>query len=79
MQRIDPTLEGKQVASLKAVKDRRDAERVEHTLQRLHEAANGSANLVPFICDAVEAYATVGEISATLKRSFGKFRPMVTI
>ena len=79
VQRIDPTLEGKQVASLKAVKDRRDAERVEHTLQRLHEAANGSANLVPFICDAVEAYATVGEISATLKRSFGKFRPMVTI
>ncbi|MCA0313891.1 MAG: methylmalonyl-CoA mutase family protein [Candidatus Melainabacteria bacterium] len=36
-------------------------------------------NLIPLICDAVEAYASVGEISGALKKSFGKFRPMVTI
>lgn len=36
-------------------------------------------NLIPLICEAVEAYASVGEISGALKKSFGKFRPMVTI
>ncbi|WP_458416191.1 hypothetical protein, partial [Pseudomonas aeruginosa] len=32
-----------------------------------------------FIIEAVDAYASVGEISGTLKKSFGKFRPPVTL
>jgi methylmalonyl-CoA mutase N-terminal domain/subunit len=79
VQRIDPALEGRQVASLKAIKESRDNEKVAAALTRLNQAAESDENLIPFICEAVECYATVGEISGTLKKSFGKFRPMVTI
>ncbi len=79
VQRIDPALEGRQVTALQEIRASRDQEKVDATLAKLHLAANSSDNLIPLICDAVECYATVGEISSTLKKSFGKFRPMVTI
>jgi len=79
VQRIDPALEGRQVESLKQIKATRDQEQVADALSKLRQASAGSENLVPLICRAVECYATVGEISGTLKQSFGKFRPMVTI
>lgn len=77
--RVDPALEEAQKASLKAVKERRDQSRVEASLKRLLEAASADENLMPLICEAVESYATVGEISKTLKQAFGKFRPIVTV
>jgi methylmalonyl-CoA mutase N-terminal domain/subunit len=79
VQRIDPSLETKQRENLKLIKTKRDCELVARKLQDLKEAADNANNLMPYICNAVEAYATVGEISSTLKQSFGKFRPMVTI
>jgi len=79
VQRIDPALEGRQVTALQEIRASRDQEKVDASLAKLHLAANSSDNLIPLICDAVECYATVGEISNTLKKSFGKFRPMVTI
>jgi methylmalonyl-CoA mutase N-terminal domain/subunit len=79
VQRIDPKLEPKQVASLKAIRAERDQQNVDRLLLKLETAAAGSDNLVPIICEAVEAYASVGEITAALKKSFGKFRPLVTI
>lgn len=79
VQRIDPKLEPKQVASLKAIRAERDQQNVDRLLRKLETAAAGSDNLVPIICEAVEAYASVGEITAALKKSFGKFRPLVTI
>lgn len=79
VQRIDPALEPRQVESLRKIKAERDNSAVEKALNNLHKAADGSDNLIPYICQAVEAYATVGEISNTLKGSFGKFRPLVTI
>jgi methylmalonyl-CoA mutase, N-terminal domain len=77
--RVDPKLETEQVADLKRVKAERDKEKVEHALKKLEETAAGSGNLIPLICDAVDSYATVGEISNTLRRSFGKFRPVATL
>jgi methylmalonyl-CoA mutase, N-terminal domain len=79
VQRVNPELEVKQVERLKAIKEKRDNVKVKACLEALHQGADGNANLVPLICEAVEAYATVGEISNTLKSSFGKFRPLVTI
>jgi methylmalonyl-CoA mutase N-terminal domain/subunit len=79
IQRIDPELEQTQVAKLKEIRASRDNKKVDDCLSKLFAAAQGTDNLMPFICQAVEAYATVGEISATLKKSFGKFRPVVTI
>jgi methylmalonyl-CoA mutase N-terminal domain/subunit len=77
--RVNPLLEDKQKEDLKKLKMTRDNVKVEESLRRLGEAANGSENLMPHICDAVEQYATVGEISNTLRKSFGKFRPLVTL
>jgi methylmalonyl-CoA mutase N-terminal domain/subunit len=79
VQRIDPELEQKQVTRLKEIRASRDNVKVDACLASLLLAAQGTDNLMPFICEAVEAYATVGEISGTLKKSFGKFRPLVTL
>ena len=79
VQRIDPELENLQVKRLQEVRATRDNARVDECLEALLKAAAGTDNLMPHICNAVEAYATVGEISATLKKSFGKFRPLVTL
>jgi methylmalonyl-CoA mutase N-terminal domain/subunit len=77
--RVDPLLEEKQKEDLKKLKMTRDNVKVEESLRHLEQAANGSENLMPYICDAVDKYATVGEISNTLRESFGKFRPLVTL
>lgn len=77
--RVDPKLEEEQIKFLKQVKAGRDQAALEKALGALKEAADKSDNLLPFIEKAVEEYATVGEISKTLKNSFGKFRPSVTV
>lgn len=77
--RVDPALETEQKAALKKVKEERDNERVEAQLKRLLAAAECDENLMPCICSAVESYATVGEISNTMRKAFGKFRPIATL
>lgn len=77
--RVDPSLELEQVTRLKELKSTRDQERTKASLDKLLAAAKGNENLLPLICDAVESYATVGEISNTLRSAFGKFRPISTL
>jgi len=59
---------------LAALRWRRDNEQVTQKLQALADAASANANLVPLIIDAVEVYATLGEISDALRRVFGEQR-----
>lgn len=75
---IDPKIERDQVARLRALRDRRDQSTVTRSLARLQEAANGTENLMPLILEAVENYATVGEISRCLREVWGEFREAVT-
>ncbi|MFQ5662861.1 MAG: methylmalonyl-CoA mutase [Terriglobia bacterium] len=77
--RIDPAIEGAQVARLKRVRQRRDPGRVRAGLERVEEAARGEENLVPPMVEAVEAHATVGEISDALRRVFGEYKESVTL
>ena len=72
--RIDPEIERTQVERLQRVRARRDARRVQECLQRVEETARGDENLMPLILEAVEAYATVGEISDALRRVFGEYK-----
>src|SRR5499427_4884985 len=65
IQRIDPNLEAKQVERLQAVRAKRDSVRWKEALQKVDEAARGTTNLMPHILNAVEARATIGEISDT--------------
>jgi methylmalonyl-CoA mutase N-terminal domain/subunit len=67
--------EQRQIASLNDVKADRDEEAVEAALDALTEAAEGDENVMPYIVDAVKAYASVGEISNTLRDVFGVHQP----
>jgi methylmalonyl-CoA mutase N-terminal domain/subunit len=71
--KVDPQLEAQQVERLRALRARRDSSRVNETLVRLETAAKGEGNLVPPILEAVEAYATVGEISDTFRKTWGEY------
>jgi methylmalonyl-CoA mutase N-terminal domain/subunit len=70
---IDASAEKKQVENLRAVKARRNAADVERTLGALKRAAEGTENTMPYILDAVRAYATVGEMCAALRDVFGSY------
>ena len=72
--RIDPDIERAQVTAVRELRSRRDAAACEHSLRALKAAAEGSENLMPLILTAAGAYATVGEISNTLRGVFGEHR-----
>ena len=70
--RIDPEIEARQVARLRRVRAQRDQGAWRSALDAVGAAARGSDNLVPAIVHAVEAHATVGEISDTMRAVFGE-------
>lgn len=72
--RMDQELERQQTERLRQVRASRDAEKVTASLQSLDQAARGTNNLIPHILEACRNYATVGEISDTLRRVFGEYR-----
>ena len=70
---IDATAERRQVECLREMKQRRSEAGVAKTLAALKRAAEGKENTMPFILDAVRAYATVGEMCAAFKDVFGVY------
>ena len=79
IQRIDESLEPKQVERLRALRARRDRGAWEASLRAVEDAARSGENLMPRILAAVEAYATVGEISDTMRRVFGEYHEAVVL
>ncbi|HEV2348778.1 MAG TPA: methylmalonyl-CoA mutase family protein [Terriglobia bacterium] len=77
--RIDAEIERGQVARLQKLRARRKPDQVDGALAKVAEVARSSQNLMPAILDAVKAYATVGEISDTLRKVFGEFKESVVI
>ena len=71
--RIDPELERQQVERLNGVRGRRDGSATREALSRVEQAARGEENLMPHIIGAVEASATLGEISDRLRAVFGEY------
>jgi methylmalonyl-CoA mutase N-terminal domain/subunit len=72
--RIKPEVEQYQKEKLSRVKKERDNGKVKQTLAVLKKAAQGTENVVPPILEAVKAYATIGEISDTLREVFGEYK-----
>lgn len=70
---IDDTIRKLQTEKIVHLKYTRDNDAVLKALNLLEEAANGSANLMPLIIDAVEKYATLGEIADVLRKTFGVY------
>ena len=77
--RIDAQIERSQIARLGALRAKRDTVRAKSALAELQRRATTTENLLPAILAAVEAYATVGEISDALCRVFGEYLESVVI
>ena len=77
--RVDAALERQQVERLGALRAQRDTVRVHATLARLEAAARGSDNLMPLLIEAVECYATLGEIADTLRHVFGEHQENIVL
>jgi methylmalonyl-CoA mutase N-terminal domain/subunit len=77
--RVDPELERAQIERVRAVRARRDSARAAATVAEVERRARSGQNLMPAIVDAVEAYATVGEISDALRRVFGEYTESVVL
>lgn len=77
--KVDPRVGEMQEEKIRALKEKRDNEEVESTLQALKEAAATEENLMPLILNAVKAYATLGEICGVLREVFGEYQASITI
>lgn len=74
---VDETTRERQLARLEAVKEERDDAEVEATLDALADAAATDENVMPYIVDAVKAYATMGEIMEVFETQHGQYRETV--
>jgi methylmalonyl-CoA mutase N-terminal domain/subunit len=74
LQQIHPEVGRRQARKLAELREKRDNEKVGQALHALSQGAAGKENLMPLIIDAVEAYATLGEISDTMRHVFGEQR-----
>jgi methylmalonyl-CoA mutase N-terminal domain/subunit len=70
---MDPQGYERQASRLQALRRSRDAGAVGQALDRLRRACQGTENTMPFILDAVRAYATLGEIVGVMKEVFGRY------
>src|SRR5437667_108462 len=70
----DPALEAAQLKKLSEVRANRDAAKVRSALERLENAARGMDNLMLHILEAVETYATIGEISDVFRKVHGEYK-----
>jgi methylmalonyl-CoA mutase N-terminal domain/subunit len=78
--RISPQLEAEQTERVRQVRRKRDAARHSKALGQLRRAATSpTENLMPYILDAVRAYATEGEIMGTLVDVFGQYTEQAII
>ncbi|MBA3632753.1 MAG: methylmalonyl-CoA mutase family protein [Acidobacteria bacterium] len=77
--KVDEAIERGQIERLKALREKRDTEKAENSLNKLEEAAKTDENLLPKILDCVENYVTVGEISNRLRKVWGEYREAVTV
>jgi methylmalonyl-CoA mutase N-terminal domain/subunit len=79
IQKIDPSLEPKQIERVRALRARRDAGPWKAAVKHVEDAARSGENVMPRILAAVDAYATVGEISDAMRRVFGEYKEAVVV
>jgi len=70
---IDETVAARQNDRVRKLRAERSNDEVSRRLKALRAAAQGKDNLMPFIFEAVKAYATLGEICDALRDVFGTY------
>ncbi len=76
---MDPHGEGRQIERLRRVRDERDPEIWRTSIERLENAARAGENVMPWLIDAANAYATLGEITNSLRRVYGEYRQLLVV
>jgi methylmalonyl-CoA mutase, N-terminal domain len=79
LQRIDEALERKQVERLRTLRAKRDPAPWQSAINAVEDTARSGENLMPRILAAVEANATVGEISDAMRKVYGEYKEAVVI
>lgn len=72
--KIGREYEERQRERLKNLRARRDNAKVENSLKKLKEVLSSDKNCFPVLMDAVESYATLGEICDVMRGVFGAYR-----
>ena len=72
--RVDESIRTHQSEKLKALRAQRDNAKVNALLSSLEAKARGEENLIPTVIEAVENYATLGEIADALRKVFGEYK-----
>ena len=75
----DRTVESRQAERLAKLRAERDNGAVDASLAAIRSAANSDENMMPLLIEAVEAYATIGEICGVLREEWGEYQEAVTI
>jgi methylmalonyl-CoA mutase N-terminal domain/subunit len=76
---VDASVETIQCEKLASLRKRRDPENYQRAMDTLEQAVNDKENLMPYMLDAVRAYATVGEICNLLRRQWGEYKAPIYI
>lgn len=72
--KVDDNIRLTQIEKIKNLKSSRDNKLTGQALSTLEKAARGDENLMPHILEAVESFATLGEIADTLRKVFGEYK-----
>lgn len=72
--RIDDSIRQVQTQKIESLKRRRNPAKIDKLLQALNDAASSDTNIMPAVLEAVENYATLGEIADTLREVFGEYK-----
>ncbi|MBX3005019.1 MAG: methylmalonyl-CoA mutase family protein [Anaerolineales bacterium] len=76
---MDPEGERRQLERLRTLRAERDPGALGQALDRLRIACQGTENTMPYLLDAVRAYATLGEIMSLMKVEFGVYEESTEI
>lgn len=77
--RVDPSVGERQKEKIESLKAKRDNEKVKIALEELRNACNSDENVMPYILEAVEYYATLGEVCGVMRAEFGEYKQTVMI
>ena len=75
----DQRIEKTQQEKLAQVKAQRDAKQVDQALRKLDRAIDQGGNLMPYIIQAVQCYASLGEICGVMRDKWGEYSPPIYI
>ncbi len=74
VQRIDPELQQRRAAEVRAFREQRDGGAAAGALQELERVARSCSNLFPAVLEAFRSRATLGEVAGVLRREWGEYR-----